>query len=207
MWQELRDATKSRRRRQERGDAAKGLSQGADVDVAYEVPFLSHAPMEPQNFTVHVKPRRLRDVGRQPGADRAVAAAAKTLGTTPDKINFHNYMLGGGFGRRLDTDMVVKSVRIAQKVDGPVKVIWTREEDMQQDMYRPAYRNVMSASLDKNGKIDAWTHRIAGGAVSVRMSGKPLKGGLDRGALEGAIENHYDMPNFRRRIHRGRRRP
>ena len=93
--------------------------------------------------------------------------------------------------------MVVKSVRIAQKVDGPVKVIWTREEDMQQDMYRPAYRNVMSASLDKNGKIDAWTHRIAGGAVSVRMSGKPLKGGLDRGSLEGAIENNYGAPNFR----------
>ena len=105
-------------------------------------------------------------------------------------------MLGGGFGRRLDTDMVVKSVRIAQKVDGPVKVIWTREEDMQQDMYRPAYRNVMSASL-KDGKIDAWTHRIAGGAVSVRMSGKPLKGGLDRGSLEGATENNYGAPNFR----------
>jgi isoquinoline 1-oxidoreductase beta subunit len=76
-------------------------------------------------------------------------------------------------------------------------VIWTREEDMQQDMYRPAYRNVMSASLDKNGKISAWTHRIAGGAVSVRMSGKPLKGGLDRGSLEGAIENNYGVPNFK----------
>ena len=153
--------------------------------------------MEPQNFTVHVKDGGCEMWGGSQVQTSAVAAAAKTLNTTPDKINFHNYMLGGGFGRRLDTDMVVKSVRIAQKVDGPVKVIWTREEDIQQDMYRPAYRNVMSASLDKNGKIDAWTHRIAGGAVSVRMSGKPLKGGLDRGSLEGATENNYGAPNFR----------
>ena len=106
-------------------------------------------------------------------------------------------MLGGGFGRRLDTDMVVKSVRIAQKVDGPVKVIWSREEDMQQDMYRPAYRNVMSAAWARTARSQAWTHRIAGGAVSVRMSGKPLKGGLDRGSLEGATENSYGIPNFR----------
>ena len=166
-------------------------------DVAYELPFLSHSPMEPQNFTVHVKDGGCEMWGGSQVQTSAAAAAAKTLNTTPDKINYHNYMLGGGFGRRLDTDMVVKSVRIAQKVDGPVKVIWTREEDMQQDMYRPAYRNVMSASLTKDGKISAWTHRIAGGAVSVRMSGKPLKGGLDRGSLEGAIENNYSVPNFR----------
>ena len=126
----------------------------AKMDIAYELPFLSHAPMEPQNFTVHVKDGGCEMWGGSQVQTSAVAAAAKTLNTTPDKINFHNYMLGGGFGRRLDTDMVVKSVRIAQKVDGPVKVIWSREEDIQQDMYRPAYRNVMSASLDKDGKID-----------------------------------------------------
>jgi isoquinoline 1-oxidoreductase beta subunit len=200
MWQELRDMSmKPGVVAKEDGDAPKTLSQAQDgrMDVAYELPFLSHAPMEPQNFTVHVKDGGCEMWGGSQVQTSAVAAAAKTLNTTPDKINFHNYMLGGGFGRRLDTDMVVKSVRIAQKVDGPVKVIWTREEDIQQDMYRPAYRNVMSASLDKNGKIDAWTHRIAGGAVSVRMSGKPLKGGLDRGSLEGAIENNYGAPNFR----------
>ncbi len=201
MWQELRDTSmKDRRGRQGRRRCAKKRSRRrrtAAVDVAYELPFLSHAPMEPQNFTVHVKDGGCEMWGGSQVQTSAVAAAAKTLNTTPDKINFHNYMLGGGFGRRLDTDMVVKSVRIAQKVDGPVKVIWTREEDIQQDMYRPAYRNVMSASLDKSGKIAAWTHRIAGGAVSVRMSGKPLKGGLDRGSLEGATENNYGVPNFR----------
>ncbi len=200
MWQELRATSlKPGVVAKEDGDAPKNLSRAQDnrIDVAYELPFLSHAPMEPQNFTVHVKNGGCEMWGGSQVQTSAVAAAAKTLNTTPDKIVFHNYMLGGGFGRRLDTDMVVKSVRIAQKVDGPVKVIWTREEDIQQDMYRPAYRNVMSANLDKNGKIDAWTHRIAGGAVSVRMSGKPLKGGLDRGSLEGATENNYGAPNFR----------
>jgi len=200
MWAELRETSiKTGVVAKEDGDAAKTLVADKDrrLDINYELPFLSHAPMEPQNFTVHVKDGGCEMWGGSQVQTAAVAAAAKTLNTTPDKINFHNFMLGGGFGRRLDTDMVVKSVRIAQKVDGPVKVIWTREEDMQQDMYRPAYRNVMSASLDKNGKISAWTHRIAGGAVSVRMSGKPLKGGLDRGSLEGAIENNYGAPNFK----------
>jgi isoquinoline 1-oxidoreductase beta subunit len=200
MWQELRETSmKAGVLAKEDGDTGKALSQAKEgrIDVAYELPFLSHAPMEPLNFTVHVKDGGCEMWGGSQVQTAAVTAAAKTLDTTPDKINFHNFMLGGGFGRRLDTDMVVKAVRIAQKVDGPVKVIWTREEDMQQDMYRPAYRNVMSASLDKNGKIDAWTHRIAGGAVSVRMSGKPLKGGMDRGSLEGATENSYGAPNFR----------
>jgi len=200
MWQEIREtAAKDGIIAKEDGDAKKALAdkRANKIEVAYELPFLSHAPMEPQNFTVHVRDGGCEMWGGSQVQTSAVAAAAKTLDTTPDKINFHNQMLGGGFGRRLDTDMVVKSVRIAQKVDGPVKVIWSREEDIQQDMYRPAYRNVMSASLTKDGKIDAWTHRIAGGAVSVRMSGKPLKGGLDRGSLEGATENIYGVPNFR----------
>jgi isoquinoline 1-oxidoreductase beta subunit len=200
MWREIREtAAKDGMLAKEDGDAKKALTdkQADKIEVAYELPFLSHAPMEPQNFTVHVKDGGCEMWGGSQVQTSAVAAAAKTLDTTPDKINFRNQMLGGGFGRRLDTDMVVKSVRIAEKVDGPVKVIWSREEDIQQDMYRPAYRNVMSASLTKDGKIDAWTHRIAGGAVSVRMSGKPLKDGLDRGSLEGATENNYGVPNFR----------
>ncbi len=111
MWQELRDtSTKAGVVAKEDGDAPKTLSQAQDgrIDVAYELPFLSHAPMEPQNFTVHVKDGGCEMWGGSQVQTAAVAAAAKTLNTTPDKINFHNYMLGGGFGRRLDTDMVVE---------------------------------------------------------------------------------------------------
>ncbi len=178
------------------GDADKGLSQDARVDAAYQVPFLAHAPMEPMNFSVHVTPGACEMWGGSQVQATAQGAAAKVLGIPQDKVTFHNFMLGGGFGRRLDTDMVEKAVRIAQKVDGPVKVIWTREEDMHQDMYRPAYRNVMSASVNGDGKITGWMHRVSGGSVIVRMFG-PLKKGIDEDALDGAMDTPYDIANRR----------
>ena len=178
------------------GDPDTALAKDTRVDAIYQVPFLAHAPMEPMNFTVHVTPGACEMWGGSQVQATAQGAAAKVLGIAQNKVTFHNYMLGGGFGRRLDTDMVEKAVRIAQKVDGPVKVIWTREEDMRQDMYRPAYRNVMSASLNRDGKITAWTHRVAGGSVVVRMFG-PLKNGVDEDALDGAMDTPYDIVNRR----------
>jgi isoquinoline 1-oxidoreductase subunit beta len=180
------------------GNPDTGLTQGDRLDAVYQVPFLAHAPMEPLNFTVHVTPGACEMWGGSQVQATAQAAAAKTLGIPQDKVTFHNFMLGGGFGRRLDTDMVEKSVRIAQKVDGPVKVIWTREEDIRQDMYRPAYRNVMSAALNRDGKITAWTHRVAGGSVMVRMFGPgSIKKGVDEDALDGAMDTPYDIANRR----------
>ncbi len=178
------------------GDADKGLGRDARVDATYQVPFLAHAPMEPMNFTVHVTPGGCEMWGGSQVQATAQAAAAKVLGIPQDKVTFHNFMLGGGFGRRLDTDMVEKSVRIAQKVDGPVKVIWTREEDMHQDMYRPAYRNVMSASVNGDGKITGWMHRVTGASIILRMFG-PLKKGVDDDALDGAMETPYDIADRR----------
>jgi isoquinoline 1-oxidoreductase beta subunit len=178
------------------GDADKGLTQDARIDATYQVPFLAHAPMEPMNFTVHVTPGACEMWGGSQVQASAQGAAAKVLGIPQDKVTFHNFMLGGGFGRRLDTDMVEKSVRIAQKVDGPVKVIWSREEDMHQDMYRPAYRNTMSASVNGDGKITGWMHRVSGGSVIVRMFG-PLKKGIDEDALDGALEIPYDITDRR----------
>ncbi len=120
------------------GDVAKSLSQDA-VEVTYDVPFLAHAPMEPMNCTVHVTPASCEVwVGIQV-MSRAQAAAAQITGLPLDKVIVHNHLLGGGFGRRLEVDAVTKAVRIAQKVDGPVKVVWTREEDIQHDVYRPAW--------------------------------------------------------------------
>jgi isoquinoline 1-oxidoreductase beta subunit len=116
------------------------------------------------------------------------------LGWPPEKVTLNNHMLGGAFGRRLDVDMVTNAVRIAQQVKGPVKVVWTREEDMRHDMFRPAYRNVMAATLD-GGKVTAWSHRIAAASVSARMSGRPPKDGIDGDAVESAKELLYAIPN------------
>jgi isoquinoline 1-oxidoreductase beta subunit len=106
------------------------------VEAIYEVPFLAHATMEPMNCTVHVRPNGCEVwVGTQAAA-RAQAPAAKVTGLPLDKIVVRNHLIGGGFGRRLDTDGVERAVGIARQVDSPVKVVWTREEDIQHDMYR-----------------------------------------------------------------------
>ena len=176
------------------GDAAKALASANRVDAAYEMPFLAHAPMEPMNCTVHVEAERCTIWTGTQVQTRARAAAAAVLGWMPEKVIVNNHMLGGAFGRRLDIDMITNAVRIGKLVKGPVKIVWTREEDMRHDMMRPAYRNVMAATLE-NGRIAGWSHRVAGGSVQARMSGQPPKDGLDRGNVEGATELLYDIPH------------
>jgi isoquinoline 1-oxidoreductase beta subunit len=114
------------------GDIDKAMGEGTKLEATYHVPFLAHAPMEPMNCTVHVRPDACEIwVGNQV-ITRAQGIAAKLTGLPPEKVIVHNHLIGGGFGRRLEVDYIAKAVRIAQKVDGPVKVIWTREEDIQQ---------------------------------------------------------------------------
>ena len=137
---ELEKATlESGRGRAERSATSiKAMASAATkVEATYQVPFLAHATMEPMNCTVHVRKDGCEVwVGSQVLA-RAQAAAAKTAGLPLDKVVVHNHLIGGGFGRRLEVDGVIRAVQIAQQVDGPVKVVWTREEDIQHDMYRP----------------------------------------------------------------------
>ena len=129
------------------GDVAKALGEGTKVEATYHVPFLAHAPMEPMNCTVHVRPDACEIwVGNQV-ITRAQGIAAKVTGLPPEKVIVHNHLIGGGFGRRLEVDYIAKAVRIAQKVDGPVKVIWTREEDIQQALYRPFYFDRFQAAF------------------------------------------------------------
>ncbi len=138
------------------GDAAKGLQQGETLEAVYQLPFLAHATMEPMNCTVHVQPESCEIwVGSQV-VSRAQGIAAKVTGLPPEKVTINNQYLGGGFGRRLEVDFVESAVQIAQHVDGPVKVIWTREEDIQHDVYRPVYYDRITASL-ADGKIVGWS--------------------------------------------------
>jgi isoquinoline 1-oxidoreductase beta subunit len=177
------------------GDIAKGLGEGTKLEATYHVPFLAHAPMEPMNCTVHVRPDACEIwVGNQV-ITRAQAMAAEVTGLPLDKVIVHNHLLGGGFGRRLEVDYIGKAVRIAQKVDGPVKVMWTREEDIQQALYRPFYFDRFQASLS-DGKIMAWSHRIAGSSVLARWAPPAFKDGLDSDAVDGAIDFPYDTPNL-----------
>src|SRR5207244_1467266 len=116
------------------GDVDKAMASAVTkVEATYQVPFLAHATMEPMNCTAHVRKDGCEVwVGSQVVA-RAQAAAAKTAGLPVDKVVVHNHLIGGGFGRRLEIDGVVRAVQVARQVDGPVKLVWTREEDIQHD--------------------------------------------------------------------------
>ena len=179
------------------GDVDKAMASAvAKVEAIYQVPFLAHATMEPMNCTVHVRKDGCEIwVGNQAIA-RCQAAAAKITGLPLEKVVLHNHLIGGGFGRRLESDGVARAVQIAQQVDGPVKVVWTREEDIQHDMYRPYFFDRISAGLDEKGKPVAWNHRFAGSSIIARWLPPGFNKGLDPDTTEGAIDLVYALPNL-----------
>ena len=172
------------------GDAPARLKDGALFEATYELPFLAHAPMEMTNCTVHVHDGACEVwVGTQvPGF--AQAGAAQALGVDPAKVTINNHLIGGGFGRRLEADGVVTAVRIAAHVDGPVKVVWSREEDIRQELYRPLYHDRLTARVE-NGRIAAWRHRVTGASVMARWLPPAFKDGIDVDAVDGAAEIPY----------------
>jgi isoquinoline 1-oxidoreductase beta subunit len=113
-----------------------------------------------------------------------------------EKVIVHNHLIGGGFGRRLEADGAVRAVEIARQVDGPVKVVWTREEDIQHDVYRPYWFDRISAGLDEQGRPVAWKNHYAGSSVIARWLPPGFKDGLDPDSTEGAINLVYDFPNL-----------
>jgi isoquinoline 1-oxidoreductase beta subunit len=179
------------------GDADSAMGTAVTkVEASYEVPFLAHATMEPMNCTVHFRGSECEIwIGTQAIA-RVQAMAAKAAGLPPEKVTVHNHLLGGGFGRRLEADGAVCAVEIAKQVDGPVKVVWTREEDIQHDLYRPYWFDRLTAGLDKDGKPIAWNHRFAGSSVISRWLPPAYANGLDPDSTEGAINLVYKFPNF-----------
>ena len=179
------------------GDFAKAFANATTkVEAIYQVPFLAHAAMEPMNCTVHVRKDSCEVwVGTQV-LSRAHEAAAKTAGLPLDKVTVHNHLLGGGFGRRLEIDGVIRAVQIARHVDGPVKVVWTREEDIQHDMYRPYFYDRLAAGLDAEGMPVAWSHRITGSSILARFAPPLFKDGLDPETVDGAAEPPYALPNI-----------
>ena len=180
------------------GDVDKAMASAATkVEATYQLPFLAHAAMEPMNCTVHVRKDGCEVwVGSQAIA-RAQAGAAKAAGLPLDKVVVHNHLLGGGFGRRLEVDGVIRAVEIAKHVDAPVKVVWTREEDIQHDMYRPYWFDRISGGLDEKGRLVAWDHRFAGSSILARYLPPAFNKGLDPDTTEGAIELPYALRNVR----------
>ena len=195
IWEDLRAASKKDGVvAKSVGDIAKGLAQGDRFDGEYELPFLAHATMEPMNCVVQLTPDACEIwIGTQVQT-RVQQTAAKAAGLPIDKVKVHNHLLGGGFGRRLEPDMAESAVRIAKHVDGPLKVVWTREEDIRHDVYRPVYRDVISATLS-DGKIAAWKYRISGSSIMARWAPSIFLNGIDIDAVDSAVDMPYDIPN------------
>jgi isoquinoline 1-oxidoreductase beta subunit len=151
--------------------------------------------LAPINATVHVRPDACEIWTGTQIMTRVQSEAAKAAGVPVDKVIVNQHLLGGGFGRKLEPDMVVAAVKIAKQVDYPVKVIWTREEDIQHDVYRPVYRDQVTATL-VDGKVSAWKYKIAGSAVIARWLPPAFQKDIDIDAVDAAADMPYDFPNF-----------
>jgi isoquinoline 1-oxidoreductase beta subunit len=178
------------------GDIVKGFDNAKTrVDAMYHQPFLAHATMEPVNCTVSVRADGCDIwVGTQVPT-RAVDTAAKLTGLPAERIAVHNHLLGGGFGRRAEVDFITQALKVGKQAGAPVKVTWTREEDLQHDMYRPCYYDTISAGLDATGKPIAWRHRVVGSSIVARIAPPAFRNGLDPDAVEVAADLPYALPN------------
>jgi isoquinoline 1-oxidoreductase beta subunit len=178
------------------GDVTTAMAGASHVlEAVYQMPLLAHTTMEPMNCTVQVRPDSCEVwVGNQV-LSRAQAAAAQVTGLPLEKVKVHNHVLGGGFGRRLEVDYVTQAVRIAKQVQAPVKVVWTREEDVQHDVYRPYYYDRLSAALGPDGLPVAFSHRVTGPSILARFAPSQFKNGIDSDAVEAAA-GPYSFPNL-----------
>src|SRR5438094_9344959 len=160
------------------GDATAALAAAAKrIEAVYDVPFVHHATMEPMNCTAHVRSGECDVWAPTQNQGDAQRWAAAVSGLPKEKVRIHTTLSGGGFGRRLEPDFVSEAVRVSQAAAVPVKVVWTREDDMRNGFYRPTSYNRFSAGLDASGRLVAWTHRIAG--TPLRLKFGPLAKGTD----------------------------
>jgi isoquinoline 1-oxidoreductase beta subunit len=183
-----------------RGDAAGAAARGVrHVEATYHQPFLAHTALEPMNCTLEWREQQCEIWTGTQAPDRAVDKLA-ALGLKPDQIRLHNHLIGGGFGRRLEVDGIVVAARIARHVKGPVRVLWSREEDIRHDRYRGYFVDRLSGALDVRGAPLAWRHTIAGPALSAVYYGLPLKGDVDIDVVEAAADMVYEVPNMETRF-------
>jgi isoquinoline 1-oxidoreductase beta subunit len=202
------------------GHLARKTGQGAAAGAArffeavYEVPYLAHATMEPMNCTADVRPDRVTlwvptqyQTGPKLLGGGTRGMAAKLAGVSMRQVTVHTTQLGGGFGRRAETDFVAEACEISRLVGAPVKLVWSREDDIRHDQYRPAARHLLRGGLGNDGMPIVWSHRIACPSIIAKFMPRwlprfathlagPLKGGVDANAIEGAAEIPYAIPNL-----------
>ncbi len=185
------------------GQAERALAGAAKtVEATYEFPYLAHAALEPLNAVARIEDGRVEVWGGHQMPDIYQAIAAQVAGVTPDKVTLHVMKTGGGFGRRAvaDGDIISEAVSVSKAIGGrPVRVQWTREDDMRGGRYRPAYVHRLQAGLDREGRLVAWRNHIVGQSIA---AGTPFEAGIvtngvDSTSVEGAQKLPYAIPNMK----------
>jgi isoquinoline 1-oxidoreductase subunit beta len=171
------------------------------IEAAYELPFQSHAPMEPPSATAHVRADGVELWVAHQALEWAQGGVAKALGVDPKTIKINLTYLGGGFGRRAETDFVVEAAEVSKAVGAPVKVVWTREDDIRHDFYRPTTYTPVMAALGDDGMPVGVRYQVVSGSIAARVFPQLMKNGIDHSAIEGLAEQ-YDFPNAKVEWHR-----
>ena len=178
------------------GDADKAIAGAAKkLQASYELPFLAHATMEPMNFTADVRADGCDIYGPTQFPQLAEGMAMQITGLPKEKVKVHTTFLGGGFGRRIDVDFIVQAIQISKAVGKPVKLIWTREDDMTHDFYRPVSLNTLSAGLDENGMPVGLKSRLTSQSVTARLFPSFVKDGMEPFMTEAAV-TPYNIANM-----------
>ncbi len=188
------------------GDPAAALKLATRVITAdYELPYLAHAPMEPLNCVVDLRADALELWAGTQFQTVDHAAAAQVAGLPPERVKLHTTFMGGGFGRRANpvSDYIVEAVKIARAAQAPVKLVWTREDDLRGGYYRPMWHSRVSAALDERNAITAWTHTLVGQSFIAGTPFEPfiIKDGIDATSVEGAVDLPYAIPNVQVDLH------
>ena len=188
------------------GDASAAVSRGKAVEAVYEFPYLAHATMEPLNCVVRLSPEKCEiwNGEQMQSADQMNVAGA--TGLKPEQVEINMLFAGGSFGRRANphADYVLEAVSIAKAINGasPVKLVWTREDDMRAGYYRPMYVHRVAAAVDGSGGLSGWHHTVVGQSI---MKGGPFEGmiqnGVDPTSVEGIADMVYPVPNLRVELH------
>jgi len=178
-----------------RGDLSAGKLAKNVYRMKYSAPYLAHATMEPMNATARVSDKLCELWLPTQSQSRAVQKAIELTNLQPDQVKLHTTYLGGGFGRRAEVDYVAQAVTVAEAVEAPVKLIWSREEDMQHDFYRPAAASDFNIAVDKDGYPLMWKNRVSTSSILQRYAPQWLGDKPDASMTEGAAETPYHIPN------------
>ncbi len=179
------------------GDTAQPLAGAVKkIEAVYEVPFQCHSPMEPMNCTADVRPDRAELWAPTQFPDWNQGAAAQATGLEPKNVIVHTTLMGGGFGRRAQADFAVEAAQVSKAVGAPVMVVWTREDEIQHDFYRPAAMHKLMAGLDDKGDPVAWHDRMTSTSISAWWD-PPDRAKPEESEIGGAVDLPYNIPNIR----------